>query len=87
MRLNPMALALAFGVAKVVVSVFSVVVIGAIPWLTSSGRVGDSTFIAVHFTDYRFILFQLVLGFLGGAIAGALSAVIYNKVIARNAQA
>lgn len=87
MRLNPMALALAFGVAKVAVFIFSTLAISTMPWITTIGMF-RSPFPRLPFMlDYRFVLFQIVIGFVGGAIAGWLSAVIYNKVIARGGQA
>ena len=86
MRLNPLALALAFGVARVFVTIFTVLTMGAMPWVTSGGTVGSAPFVGFHLMlEWRFLLFQIVFGFLGAAIGGALAAVIYNGVIARKA--
>jgi hypothetical protein len=85
MRLNPIALALAFGVAKVVVTIFTFLTIRAMPWIMAGGRGTVHFFGGFAYGWTTLILFQVVIGFLGGAIAGWLSAVIYNKVIARNA--
>jgi hypothetical protein len=80
-----MALALAFGVAKVAVSIFSLLVVASgISSIAIQGRV---PFMGFHFIGYGFALYELVIAFIGGAIAGALAALIYNKVIARGTQA
>jgi hypothetical protein len=85
MRLNPMALALAFGVAKVAVSIFSLLVVAS--GMSSIAMQGRVPFMGFHFLGYGFVLYELVMAFIGGAIAGALAAVVYNKVIARSAHA
>jgi hypothetical protein len=83
-----MALALAFGLARVAVSIFSVLTVGVMPWITSGGVIGNRPFVGLQIMlEPRFLLFQLVTGFLGGAIAGWVSAAVYNKVVARRAQA
>ena len=86
MRLNPMALALAFGVARVAVSIFSILTVAVMPWVTSGGVLAGRPSGLYMMLEWRFLLFNLVTGFLGGAIAGWVSAVVYNKVIARKTQ-
>lgn len=88
MRLNPMALALAFGVAKLAVTVLSMLGIAAWQQITMGSGYGGHSFMTLfNAMGWPFLGLQVVIGFAGGAIAGALAAVVYNKVIARKAQA
>ncbi len=84
MRLNPVALALAFGVAKVAVTIFSILG-GAVTMWTIRMPGGPPLTGMYAMLGFRFVAYGVIFGFLGGAIAGALAAVVYNKVIARSA--
>lgn len=86
MRLNPLALALAFGVARIVVSIFSFLTIPAMSSIRT-GILGIPSFGGYTFPWVQIFLFDAVIGFIAAAVGGALAAVIYNKVIARRAQA
>jgi len=79
MRLSPPALALAFGTAKVITGLFTYAATILTIWSISGMRYG--TLPPSRFS-LQFVLVQLlVFGFLGGAIAGALAALVYNKII------
>ncbi len=90
MRLSPLALALAFGAAKVIVGIFTYAASILTIWSISATRYGIlAPSWGMHATfSLQFILVQLlVFGFLGGALAGALAAVIYNNVISKRSSA
>ena len=87
MRLNPLALALAFGVAKLAVTVLTTLGIAVWQQITMGSGYGGHPFSLFSAMGWPFLTLQVVMSFVGGAIAGALAAVVYNKVIARRAQA
>ena len=94
MRLNPAALALAFGVAgAVVVILFGGVMsaasgmMGGGPtggWMHGSSGGGFGYAGSMMGGGLGFFGYALVCGFLGGALAGSVSATVYNYVSARN---
>ncbi|HET9392560.1 MAG TPA: hypothetical protein VFO29_03395 [Candidatus Rubrimentiphilum sp.] len=86
MRLNPKALALAFGVAKVVVTVFTILSFSVSRW-SLFGRVPPPFLGGFDRTWFTISLYEVVVGFVAAAIGGALAAVVYNKVIAKGTQA
>jgi len=98
MRLNPGALAIAFGVAGVVEVILFGVVMGAMWGMMGSssmmggggmhGSVGGGPSYgggSMMGAGLGFFVYALFWGFLGGAIAGGVSAWVYNNLIARNA--
>ncbi len=93
MRLNPGALALAFGVTGVLLSVLFGAIMGATwgmmgggsGWMHGSVAGGPGYGGSMMGGGLGFFAYALVCGFLGGALAGGVSASIYNYVIGRNA--
>ena len=95
MRLNPAALAIAFGVAGVLVSVLFGGVMGATwgmmgggtagGWMHGSVGGGPGYGSSMMGGGLGFMGYALVFGFLGGALAGGVSASVYNYVAGRNA--
>ena len=91
-RLNPLALALAFGVAGFVVAIVFAAVMGGTwgmmgsntGWMHGSAGVG-SPYGGSMMGGPGFIFAALGCGFLGGAVAGAVSAAVYNNVVGRSA--
>ncbi len=87
-RLNPAALALAFGVAGVVVAILFGAFIratwgmmgggGSGGWMHGSAGGGPGYGGSMMGGGLGFSVYALVCGFLGGAIAGAVSAWVYN---------
>ncbi len=76
MRFNPLALALAFGVAKAVVGASALF---PISWMMSSTLLGHLPFGLSAMTE-GFVATSVLWNFVGGVIAGGLFALIYNKV-------
>jgi len=92
MRLNPAALALAFGVAGAVVVILFGGLMSA-TWGMMGGGTGGGWMHGSAGVGYGgsmmggglgFLGYALVCGFLGGALAGGVSAFVYNSVTARN---
>jgi hypothetical protein len=99
MRLNPIALAIAFGVAGVVGVILFGMVMGAMwgvmgggsamgggwmhgGWMHDGGSVyGQGSMMS---DGLGFFLYAVICGFVGGAVAGWVSAWVYNNVVARN---
>jgi|SRR5665213_3811008 len=94
MRLNPIALAIAFGVAGVVEVILFGMVMGAMwgvmgggsamggGWMHGGGPVyGQGSMMS---GGLGFFLYAVICGFIGGAVAGWVSAWVYNNVVARN---
>ena len=105
MRLNPVALVIAFGVAGVIEVILFGVVMGAMWGMTGGGGMhgsagggpsngggwmmggGGGTAYgggSMMGGGFGFAVFALFWGALGGAIAGGVSAWVYNNVIPRN---
>jgi len=99
-RLSPVALALAFGAAGVVVAILFSAVMGATwgmmgggagggwmggGWMHGSVGGGPGYGGSMMGGGFGFLVYALVWGFLGGALAGGVSASVYNYVVARNA--
>ena len=94
MRLNPAALALAFGVAGAVVVILFGGVMSATwgmmgggagsAWMHGSVGASSGYGGSMMGGGLGFLGYALVCGFLGGAIAGGVSASVYNYVGARN---
>ena len=90
-RLNPLALALAFGVAGLVVAIVFSAVMGGMwgmmgsntGWMHSVGT--GPAYGGAMMGGGGFIFSALVCGLLGGALAGAVSAVVYNIIAGRSA--
>ena len=94
MRLNPVALAVAFGVAGTVVIMLFGSVMGATwgmmggaggGWMHGSAGGGSGYGGSMMGGGFGFMGFAIVCGFLGGALAGAVSAWVYNSVVVRSA--
>jgi hypothetical protein len=93
MRLNPSALALAFGVAGFVVAFVFAAAMGGVHgmmgsnagWMHGSVSTGPAYGGSMMGGGSGFIVAALVCGFLGGALAGGVSATVYNKIVARSA--
>jgi hypothetical protein len=95
MRLNPVALAIAFGVAGVVVVILFGAVMGAMWGMIGSGSMmgtggmhgtvgGGPGYGSMMGSGPGFFVYAVICGFLGGAIAGLVSAWVYNSALARN---
>jgi hypothetical protein len=91
--LNPTALTLAFGVAGVVVAIpFSAIMGGfggmmgggGTGWMHGPGGAGSAYGGSMMAGGFAFVFSALVCGFLGGALAGAVSGSVYNFVLRRN---
>jgi len=95
MRLDPAALAVAFGVAGAVVIVLFGGVMSATwgmmgggtggGWMHGSAGGGPAYGSSMMGGGLGFLGYALVCGFLGGAIAGGVSAWIYNSIMSRAA--
>lgn len=92
-RLNPTALALAFGIAGLVVAIVFATVMGGMwgmmgsnaGWMHGSVGIGPAYGGSMMGGGTGFIFSALVCGFLGGALAGGVSAAVYNNVVGRSA--
>ena len=92
-RLNPLALALAFGVAGLVVAVVFAALMGGTwgvmgsnaGWMHGSVGSGPAYGWSMMGGGPGLIFAALVCGFLGGALAGGVSAAVYNNVVGRSA--
>lgn len=80
LRLNPLALALGFGIAGVVEMLLVGTVMGSM-WGMMGGY-GGSTMR----NGFGLLTYGLFSGFVGGAVMGGIAAWIYNAVIARDAR-
>ncbi len=76
MRFNPLALGLAFGVAKAVLGLAS---FAPTSWMMRDTLMRGAPF-GMYIMGGGFIVASLVWNFAGGVIAGALFAVIYNRL-------
>ncbi len=76
MRFNPLALALAFGVAKGVLAASN---FAPLSWMMRDTFLGHLPF-GLSAISSGFIVTTLVWNFVGGVIAGGLFALIYNKI-------
>ncbi len=93
MRLNPMALALAFGVAGFAVAIVFGAVMGGMwgmgasgaGWMHGSVGGGPAYGGTMMGGGAGFLFLALVCGLLGGALAGGVSASVYNYVVRQNA--
>ena len=94
MRLNPGALALAFGVAGALVIILFGGVMSATSgmmggagggWMHGSSGGGPGYGGSMMGGGLGFLGYALVCGFLGGALAGGVSAFVYNSITGRNA--
>jgi hypothetical protein len=94
MRLNAGALALAFGVAGALEATLFIAVTGAM-WGTMDGGVGSmhrslglgSGYGSMMAGGFGSFFSAVVCGFLGGALAGGVSAWVYNAAVSRQAPA
>jgi len=94
-RLNPWALTLAFGVAGLLVAiVFGALMGGAwgmmggnAGWMHGSAGAGPAYGGSMMGGAPGFVFSALICGFLGGALAGGVSAAVYNNVVGRGARA
>ena len=91
MRLNPVALVIAFGIAGAVEVLLFGVVMGAMWGMMGGGGMHGSVGSGPGYGGgsmmgggVGFFVYALFWGFLGGAIAGGVSAWVYNNIIARN---
>lgn len=93
-RLNPLALALGFGVAGVVEIFLFGTVMGAMSgmmggnsggWMHGSGGGGMMGAGWMMGGGVGFFAYALIWGFVGSAVAGGIAALVYNAVIERNA--
>ena len=92
-RLNPAALALAFGVAGFALAIVFTSVMGGMwgmmgstaGWMHGSAGTGPAYGWSMMGGGPGFILSALVCGFLGGALAGGVSAAVYNNFVERSA--
>lgn len=92
-RLNPTALALAFGIAGLVVAIVFAAVMGGMwgmmgsnaGWMHGSVGTGPAFGGSMMGGGPGFIFSALICGFLGGALAGGVSAAVYNNVVRRSA--
>ena len=92
-RLNPSALALAFGVAGLVVALVFAAAMGGVwgmmgsnaGWMHGSAGNGPAYGGSMMGGGPVFIFSVLVCGFVGGALAGGVSAVVYNNLVGRSA--
>ena len=95
--LNPTALAIAFGVAGLVVAIVFASVTGGMwgmmggnggwmngGWMHGPGGVGTYGGPMMG-GGLGIVSWMLLCGFLGGALAGGVSAVVYNTIAGRNA--
>ncbi|HEV2740846.1 MAG TPA: hypothetical protein VGU66_19980 [Candidatus Elarobacter sp.] len=89
-QLNPTALALAFGVAGLVIVILFAAVMGGMSgmthgggagWMHGSAGIGPGYGGAMMAGGLGFFVSALVCGFLGGALAGGVSAAVYNNVV------
>jgi hypothetical protein len=92
-QLNPTALALAFGVAGAVIVILLAAVMGGMSgmmhgggagWMHGSVGSGPGYGGPMMAGGLGFFASALVCGFLGGALAGGVSAAVYNNVVGRN---
>jgi len=75
-RFNPIALALAFGVAKAVLAIANV---APLSWMMRTTFLGHLPF-GVSAITGGFMGATVLWNFIGGVIAGGLFALIYNKI-------
>jgi hypothetical protein len=75
-RFNPLALALAFGVAKAVLAATN---FAPLSWMLRDTFLGHLPF-GMSAIGGGFIATSVIWIFVGGAIAGGLFALIYNKI-------
>ena len=91
-RLNPLALALAFGVAGLVVAIVFSAVMGGMwgtmgsnaGWMHGSEGTGPAYGGSMLGGGPGFVS-AILCGFLGGALAGGVSAAVYNNIVGRSA--
>ena len=92
-RLNPWALALAFGVAGLVVAIVFAAAMGgtwgmmssSAGWMHGSAGTGPVYGGSMLGGGPGFVFLALACGFLGGALAGGVSAAVYNNIVGRSA--
>ncbi|GAC1430515.1 MAG: hypothetical protein NVSMB5_24780 [Candidatus Velthaea sp.] len=93
MRLQPLALAVAFGIAGIVEILFFGTVMGSM-WGMMGGTSGSTWMMGGHGYGgvsmgggLGYFVSALIWGFFGGAIAGSVAAWVYNAVNLRSAAA
>jgi hypothetical protein len=87
------ALTLAFGVAGLVVAIVFAAVMGGMwgmmggngGWMHGSVGTGPAYGGSMMGGGAAFIFSAMVFGFLGGALAGSVSAAVYNNIVGRSA--